>query len=449
MKMTKTRADAERRDNELIADSLKLRYTPFAVARGEGAYLFDLDGRRYLDFSAGWAVAQLGYDDARVRQAIERQVRQTTFAGLISAINTPALDLAEKLISLTPGDFPRKVWFGQSGSDASEVAQRLVLRATGRRRLVSFIGSWHGTTDAAMGLSGHPSFAATPGGAHVTKAPYPNPYRPPFGDTGESPEELGERCLRFLEDYLFHTICPPQDVAAVFVEAVQSDAGDIVPPLTFLAGLRALCDRHGILLVVDEVKTGLGRTGRMFAFEHSGITPDLVLLGKALGGGLPMSAIVGRAEVLDAGSGDLFTTVGNATCCAAGLATICALEEDGLIEQAAANGRYLHDRLASLEKYDIVGDVRGLGLIQGVELVRDRGSKAPHQPAAAKIVYRAWELGLILFYAGNWGNVLEITPPLVLTRDQIDEGVAILHQSIADVLAGKVSDEAVAPYAGW
>src|SRR3954452_10074424 len=359
MGMNVAAADAARRDNLLISNSLKLRYTPFAVARGEGANLFDLDGRRYLDFSAGWAVAQLGYSDARVRHAIERQLQQTTFAGLISSINTPALDLAEKLVSLTPGDFPKKVWFGQSGSDASEVAQRLVLRATGRRRLVSFIGSWHGTNDAAMSLSGHPSFAATPGGAHVTKAPYPNPYRPPFGDIRETSEELGERCLHFLEHYLFQTICPPQDVAAVFVEAVQSDAGDIVPPLTFLSGLRALCDRHGILLVVDEVKTGLGRTGRMFAFEHSGITPDLVLLGKALGGGLPLSAIVGRAEVLDAGSGALFTTVGNGTCCAAGLATIAALEADGLVEQAAVNGDYLHDRLAcALDKYDIVGDVR-------------------------------------------------------------------------------------------
>jgi 4-aminobutyrate aminotransferase len=163
-----------------------------------------------------------------------------------------------------------------------------------------------------------------------------------------------------------------------------------------------------------------------------------------------MSAIVGLAEVLDAGSGALFTTVGNGTCCAAGLATICALEQDGLVEQAAINGRYLHERLAcALEKYDIVGDVRGLGLIQGVELVRDRNGKEPNQQAAAKIVYRAWELGLILFYAGNWGNVLEITPPLVLTQAQIDEGVAILDQSIADVLAGKVSDEVIAPYAGW
>jgi 4-aminobutyrate aminotransferase len=199
------------------------------------------------------------------------------------------------------------------------------------------------------------------------------------------------------------------------------------------------------------VKTGLARTGRMFAFAHAGITPDLVLLGKSLGGGLPLSAIVGRAEILDGAPGiALFTTVGNGTCCAAGLATVSAIEEDGLVARAAENGQYLHECLQQeLGAYEIVGDIRGLGMIQGVELVTDRVSKTPNQPAAAKIVYRAWELGLILYYAGNWGNVLEITPPLVLTRTQIDEGVAILSQAIADVVAGRVSDEAVAAYAGW
>jgi 4-aminobutyrate aminotransferase len=240
-------------------------------------------------------------------------------------------------------------------------------------------------------------------------------------------------------------------VAAVFVEAVQADSGDIVPPPDFLPKLRALCDRHGILLILDEIKIGLGRTGRMFGYEHSDIEADLVVLGKSLGGGLPLSALVGREEVLDVGSGiALFTAVGNATCCAAGLATVRAIEEDGLVARSAENGAYLHERLQEeLGEFDIVGNIRGLGMIQGVELVTDRASKTPNQRAAAKIVYRAWELGLILFYAGNWGSVLEITPPLILSREQIDQGVAILKQAVADVAAGKVSDETVAAYAGW
>ena len=448
MNGTATANSSVSRDAALISDALKIRYTPFVLARGEGAHLFDEDGKRYLDFGAAWALAGLGYSDARVRDAVTRQLEQTTFAGLVSSINWPAVELAERLVALVPGDFPKKVWFGLAGSDAGEAAQRLVLRATGKRRLVSFIGGWHGMTEATMGLSAHPSLNDVPGGAHVTKAPYPNPYRNPFGDGSG---DVTGQCLSFLEDYLFRTICPPEQVAAVFVEAVQSDGGDIVPPPDFLPKLRALCDRHGIYLVIDEVKVGLARTGRMFAFAHGGIEADLVLLGKSLGGGLPLSAIVGRREILDAGTGvALFTAVGNATCCAAGLAVLDAIAADGLVERSAANGQFLHERLRdTLMRHEIVGDVRGLGMIQGVELVTDRASKEPNQPAAAKIVYRAWELGLILYYAGNWGNVLEITPPLILTREQLDEGVAALDQAIADVMTGKVSDEAVAAYAGW
>ncbi|HEY8448209.1 MAG TPA: aspartate aminotransferase family protein [Thermomicrobiales bacterium] len=444
---TMTTAQAVEMDRRLIADALKIRYTPFVLDHGEGPYLFDTDGRRYLDFGAGWALATLGYSNERVRAAVAEQVSRTTFGGLISGINLPALELAERLTALVPGDFEKKVWFGLSGSDASETAQRLVLRATGKRRLVSFIGSWHGTTEASMALSAHPSLTSAAGG-HVLKVPYPNPYRNPFGDGSGN---VTDQCLNFLENYLFRTICPPEEVAAVFVEAVQSDGGDIVPPPDFLPKLRALCDRHGILLVVDEIKVGMGRTGRWFAFQHADVVPDLVLLGKSLGGGLPLSAIVGRREILDAGTGiALFTTVGNAASCASGLAVVEETERLGLVAAAAENGRYLHERLKErLGRFPIVGDVRGLGMIQGVELVTDRESKEPDQSSGAKIVYRAYELGLIVYYAGMWGNVIEITPPLILTREQIDEGVAILEQAIDDVLQGKVPDEAVAEFAGW
>lgn len=444
----RTATDLVARDAAVIADALRMRYTSMDIASGEGSWLTDASGKRYLDFGAGWALAGLGYSDRRVRDAVAEQMAKSTFAGLISSINEPAVELAEELIRLTPGDFPKKVWFGLAGSDSAEVAQRLLMRATGKRRMVSFIGGWHGTTDASMGLSAHPSLTDAPGGGHVTKIPFPYPYRPPFGGDGEN---LTDQCLNYLENYLFRTICPPEQVAAVFVEAVQADSGDVVPPADFLPKLRALCDRHGILLVLDEIKVGLGRTGKMFGFEHAGITPDLVLLGKSLGGGLPLSAIVGREEILDAGSGiALFTAVGNATCCAAGRAVVRAVQEDNLPAHAAETGAYLHEKLAeALSPYDIVGEVRGLGMIQGVELVTDRGSKNPNQTDAAKIVYRAWELGLILYYAGLWGNVLEITPPLILTRDEVDTGVGILAQAVDDVVNGRVGDEALQGFAGW
>jgi 4-aminobutyrate aminotransferase len=434
------------RDAKYIADAIKIRYTPFVLSGGHDSRLIDADGRELLDFSSLWSLAGLGYSDPVVRAAIVADLEQTQCSILASAINANAGALAERLASRF--STPRKVWFGLSGSDASEAAQRLVLRATGRRRLVSFIGSWHGTTDATMALSGHTSFTASFGGSNLVKIPFPDPYRPPFPVHPDV--SIVDQCLGYLEDVLFRTIVPPDDVAAIFVEGVQADSGDIVPPADFLPKLRALCDRHGILLVIDEVKVGLGRTGRFYSFEHFDVEPDLVILGKSLGGGLPVSALIGTPEVLDIGTGlALYTISGYSAGSAAALATLDRIDELGLVSSAAEVGAYLLDRLQTLRKYDEVGDVRGMGMICGVDLVTDRKSKEPNQIFAAKVVYRCWQLGLILFYAGAWGNVLEITPPLILTQPEVDEGVRILDQAMADVRGGAVSDEDVAPYAGW
>jgi len=434
------------RDTKYIADAIKIRYTPFVLSGGHDSRLIDADGRELLDFSSLWSLAGLGYSDSVVRAAIVADLERTQCSILASAINANAGALAERLASRF--STPRKVWFGLSGSDASEAAQRLVLRATGRRRLVSFIGSWHGTTDATMALSGHTSFTASFGGSNLVKIPFPDPYRPPFPVHPDV--SIVDQCLGYLEDVLFRTIVPPDDVAAIFVEGVQADSGDIVPPADFLPKLRALCDRHGILLVIDEVKVGLGRTGRFYSFEHFDVEPDLVILGKSLGGGLPVSALIGTPEVLDVGTGlALYTISGYSAGSAAALATLERIDELDLVGNAAEVGAYLLDRLQTLRKYDEVGDVRGMGMICGVDLVNDRSSKEPNQTFAAKVVYRCWQLGLILFYAGAWGNVLEITPPLILTLAEVDEGVRILDQAMADVRGGAVSDEDVAPYAGW
>lgn len=354
------------RDARFVADAIKIRYTPFVADRGDGPFLFDESGRRFIDFGAGWAAASLGYSNTHVRQAVAAQMDRATMSGLLSSINQPAVDLAERLVGLVPGEIEKKAWFGLAGSDAAEAAQRMILRATGKPRIVSFIGGWHGTTDATMGLSAHPSLGGAIGGAHVTKIPYPNPYRDPFGGDGAN---LADRCLGYLENYLFTTICPPEQVAAVFVEAVQSDGGDIVPPDDFMPKLRDLCTRHGIYLVVDEIKVGLGRTGRWFAFEHGEIEPDFVLLGKSLGGGLPLSAVVGRREVLDYRPGSaLFTLAGNGNSCAAGLAVLDEIERLDLVRSSAENGKLLLQTLTDrLMEYGIVGDVRGQGMICGVE----------------------------------------------------------------------------------
>jgi 4-aminobutyrate aminotransferase len=438
----------EARDHALIADATKLRFFPLVVQRGEGALLYDPEGREYIDFTAGWAVANAGYSHPLFKQRIAEQLDRVTFAGLISGINEPALDLAERLIALMPGDFAKKCWFGFCGSDANETVGRLLPLATGRRRVISFTGSYHGFTAGSIALSGHKALAGFPGSAHVIKLPYPYPYRPAYG---EAAEESGRTVLDFLENFVFKQMTPPDDVAGVIVEAIQSDGGDIVPPPDFLPRLADICQRHGIYLILDEVKIGMGRTGRMFGFEHSGVVPDVVVLGKSLGGGVPLSAVVARRELLDAGTSlALFTAVGNATSCAGGLATLDIIAADNLREQAAENGAYLREKLTALmAKHALIGEVRGQGMIVGVELVKDRATKEPATAETAKVVYRACELGLLVYYVGTFSNVLEITPPLVITRADIDRGVAILDQALSDAVAGRVDEAKVGQYAGW
>ncbi len=433
-------------DKRLIADAVKIRFFPMVVERGEGCRLFDVDGKAYLDFTAGWALANTGYSDEYVKRAVAEELDRTTFAGLVSGLHEPAVKLAERLVDLMPGDFEKKAWFGLSGSDANEVVGRLLPMATGKRRLITFIGGYHGTTGTSIGMSAHIAMTPFIGGANVVKVPYPDPYRCPFGD---DVEDCAGKAIDFIEHYIFKTICPPEDVAGIVLEPVQSDGGDVVPPPSFLPRLEALCRRYRIHLVVDEVKVGMGRTGKMFAFEHAGVTPDLVVLGKSLGGGLPLSAVVGRKEILDAGFA-VFSATGNALCCTAGLATIEAIEQRGLVGHAAGMGEYLHRKLEKLaERHALVGDVRGLGMIQGVELVEDREKKTPAPVAAAKVCYRAYELGLLVFYVGLFSNVLEITPPLIMTEAEVDEGVAILDRALTDVAEGRVSDQQVAEFAGW
>lgn len=433
-------------DTRLVANAAKIRFFPLVVERGEGCWITDPDGKRYLDFTAAWALANTGYSHDYVRHAIVEELERSTFAGLVSGMHEPAVRLADKLVSLLPGNFEKKVWFGLSGSDANETVGRLLPMATGKRRIVSFIGGYHGTTGISMGMSAHIAMTQIVAGANVVKVPYPHPYRCPFGGGAEG---CAERSIRFLEDYVFKTICPPDDVAGIIVEPLQSDGGDVVPPPEFLPMLSRLCQRHGIYLALDEVKVGMGRTGRMFAFEHAGIAPDVVVLGKSLGGGMPVSAVVARKEILDVGFA-VFSAMGNAVGCAAALATIEAIEQDGLVERARRLGEHLAGRLRALaDKHPLIGEVRGLGLFQGVELVRDRVTKEPATVEAAKVCYRAFELGLLVFYVGMASNVLEITPPLVISEAEIDQGVALLDQALADVVAGRVSDDLVAPFAGW
>lgn len=434
-------------DARYLASVLKVRFFPLAIAAAEGNRITDVDGRSYLDFTAGWAVANLGYSNARVRQAVVEQFTTTSFGTLTAMMSEPSARLAERLVRLMPGDFTKKAWYGLHGSDANDCLAKLVPMATGRRRMISFIGGYHGQTGGSAGLSGHTAQARAGGGGNVVKVPYPDPYRPIFG----SDRDPGDAVLDYIENYVMKTICPPDDVAGIIIEPMQSDGGDIVPPPGFLPGLEALCRRHGIMLLIDEVKIGFGRSGRMFAFEHAGVTPDAVALGKSMGAGMPISAVVGRKEILDAGTAiNMYTMAGNPVACAAAMAHLDEIEELGIIERAARTGDLLLSRLRDLQRdHPLIGDTRGLGMMLGVENVRDPESKEPADKETAKIVYRAYELGLLIFYGGIYSNVLEITPPLTLSEEEVEEGIAILDRAIGEVESGLVPDSVLGEYAGW
>ena len=440
--MATSNATLGERDAAAIAGIQKLRFNPLAARGGRGSYLTADDGRAILDLSASATAASLGYGHPAVIEAVNKAMADMAGASLLMYPNEPAAALAEALLETMPGDAERRVWYGHSGSDANDAAARVLEAATGRPRFISFIGSYHGGVAGSMSISGHTAMTHTLPRPGLLLLPYPDPYRPRF-----SPEAVLD-----MLDYQFETTCPPEQVAAVFIEPIMSDGGLIVPPAGFLKALEERCRRHGILTVLDEVKVGLGRSGALHAFSHEGLEPDMVVLGKGLGGGLPLSALIGPAAIMDHRPAfAIQTTGGNPVCTAAGLAVLRTVLDEDLPRRAAQVGTALMEGLRQLaERHEMIGDVRGRGLAIGVDLVTDRESRAP-VPATttAKVIVRAYELGASFIYVGLAANVLEITPPLVLSDAECEEGLAIIDRALGDVAAGLVPDEAVQAYMNW
>ena len=437
--------DLINRDEKVIAGIEKIRFFPVAPIGGDGCYIIEENGRRLLDFAGSWGAAGLGYSHPAITEAISQASKGMASASLLSYASEPAIALAEELISIVPGNIPRKVWFGHSGSDANDMVVRLLEAATGRRRFISFYGAHHGGVSGSMSVSGHSSQIHSPKREGVVYLSYPNPYRSELEDN--SPENILKKL-----DELFNTTCPPKEVAAVFIEPIQSDGGVIVPPSGFMKSLEKKCREHGILIVVDEVKVGLGRSGLMHAFEHDGLTPDIITFGKALGGGLPLSAVVGPAEIMDfAPAFSIMTASGNPVSVSAGRTVLKTIHNENLISNANIVGKSLQEGFRQLaNKHELIGDVRGRGLAIGIELVKNRHKeKKAAKLETAKIVYRAYELGLIIFYVGMESNVLELTPPLIMNENESKLGLEILNQAFTDVSNGLVPDSVIEKYKGW
>lgn len=453
MELSSRILDVVERDKRVFPRGISLKYSPLVVESARKWFIRDIEGREFIDFVSGAVVYPIGHLHEDVVNAIKSQLEKYLGYPIVYFYAREPIDLAEKLINITPGNFEKKVFLGFSGSDAVEVAI-LVSRAAKRAKyVVSFYDSFHGSlymTFSASGIFGEDVKRAVLASSDIILVPYPNPYRNPYGIDGyEKPVELSNIVLRELEKIF---ISRSAEISSILLEPIQGDGGIVIPPEYFIRELGKLCSEHGILLVDDEVKTGVGRTGKWWGIEHYGVIPDLLVTGKGLGSGMPISAVIGRADVMDSyPEGGLgYTLSGHTLSAIAALATLKVIERDNLIERARDLGSYIIKRLREIsEQFEIIGDVRGKGLLIGVEIVRDKVKKTPDKPRTLKILWRAWEKGLILLAVGKYGNVVRIAPPLNIPREVVDKALEIIEESIRDVLEGRVPDTVLTYMRGW
>ena len=406
------------RDSEFVSPSYTRCY-PLVAKRGEGAMIEDADGNRFLDFNAGIAVVAAGHCHPDVVRAIQEQAAQLIHMSGTDFYYEGFAALAETLARIAPGGVPRRVSFCNSGAEAIEGCIKLARYATGRDKIIAFFGSFHGRTMGALSLTSRKAVQRAGFGPlvpGVVHAPYPYCYRCPYG---QEPETCAVECVKHIEDTLLKTIAPAEEIAAIVVEPVQGEGGYVVPPRKFFDELTRVARAHGILLVFDEVQSGMGRTGRMFAAGHFDAVPDILAVAKGIASGMPLGATVARAGLMTWPPGAHASTFGgNPVACAAALTTIALLERE-LIDNAARMGAYMMNRLREWPaRFPSAGDVRGLGLMIGVELVRDRRTKEKAPALRDRVLDLAFQRGLLVLGAGD--STIRLCPPLVITRDQCD-----------------------------
>jgi len=422
-------------DAKLISPSYTRSY-PLVAKQGRGMVVRDVDGNEFLDFSAGIAVTSTGHCHPQVVAAIQKQAGELIHMSGTDFYYESMVTLAERLSKIAPMPGPHKVYYGNSGTEAVECALKLARYHTKRQYVIAFYGAFHGRTMGAVSLTASKPqqkrrFAPlVPGVTHV---PFPDVYR---DAGGRNPETFALGCARFIEDKLFRTTLPPEEVAAIFVEPVQGEGGYVVAPNGFLEELRRICDRHGILLVADEIQSGVGRTGKWWAVEHAGVEPDILCVAKGIASGMPLGVTISKAEIMDWAQGSHASTFGgNPVSIAAALATLDVIEHEGLLRNSSEVGNHMLKRMADWPtKHPLIGDVRGRGLMLGVEVVKDKRTKEYGAAERDRIVQAAFERGILFLGCGP--STIRIAPPLIVTKAEADLALEVLEESISVVERG-------------
>ena len=421
-------------DDKYISPSYTRSY-PMVAKRGRGIVVEDVDGNEFFDFSAGIAVTATGHCHPEVVAAIQKQAGELIHMSGTDFYYESMVTLAERLSKIAPMLGPHRIYYGNSGAEAVECALKLARYHTKRQQVIAFFGAFHGRTMGALSLTASKPqqkrrFAPlVPGVTHVR---YPDVYRGCEGGPQDA-EKFALGCARFIEDKLFKTTLAPEEVAAIFVEPIQGEGGYVIAPTVFMQELRRICDKHGILLVVDEVQSGIGRTGKWWAVEHTGVHPDIVCSAKGIASGMPLGVVISKAEVMDWIPGSHASTFGgNPVCIAAALATLDVIEKEGLLQNAKEVGEYMVKRMADWpRKHKIVGDVRGRGLMIGVEIVKEQKTREYGNAERDRIVELAFERGVLFLGCGP--STLRIAPALVVTKDEADVAIDVLEESISIV----------------
>lgn len=423
------------RRQQFVARGISATVTAFA-ARAEGAIIEDVDGNRFIDFAGGIGVMNVGHSRPEVIQAITAQAAQLTHTCFSVMMYESYVELSERLSKLAPGDFPKKAALFNSGAEAVENAVKIARYASGRPAILVFDNGFHGRTLLTMSMTAKVrpyKYRFGPYAPEIYRAPFPYPYRMDM-----TPSQASDFCIAELKRMFVGEVAADQ-IAAMIVEPLQGEGGFMPAPPGFLRALKALCEEHGILFVADEIQTGFCRTGQMFAVNHDGVEPDMLILAKSMGAGMPISAVVGRAEIMDAPPPGMLggTYSGNPVACAAALAVLDIYEREDLAERSRQIGQRVMERFLHLQKqYSLIGDVRGQGGMLAIEIVKDRATREPDAQAVSDILAAAHQRGLLLINAGMYSNVVRILVPLNITDEQLRQGLAILEDAVATVSSG-------------